>query len=319
MRLHKGKIAIVIIILLALFPIYTFINAVKVGEKDSNTGNAATQVDVAKTVKPNKKADDVAEKGPSEDSSQQAEVEEAAAKTEDSPAASDSAVPEPGASDETKKTSDNNGFVVVIDPGHQLRANLEKEPVGPNAKETKLKVSGGTTGVATGKPEYVLTMEASLILGEILEKNGVQVIFTRTTHNVNISNRERAEIANQNKADLFVRIHADGAEDPTVSGFSVLTPAANSPYTKEIYQDSLKASQMIIEAAAKNPTVKVNGVKFRNDLSGFNWSQAPSTLIEMGYMTNPAEDKNLSDRDYLTKLIRDVADGILQYARYKEE
>lgn len=308
-----------IIILLALFPFYIFINASKVGEKDSNTGNAATQVDVAKTAKPNKKADDVAEKGPSEDTSQQAGVEEAAAKIEDSPATSDSAVPEPGASDETKKTNDNNGFVVVIDPGHQLRANLEKEPVGPNATETKIKVSGGTTGVATGKPEYVLTMEASLILGEMLEKNGVQVIFTRTTHNVNISNRERAEIANQNKADLFVRIHADGAEDPTVSGFSVLTPAANSPYTKEIYQDSLKASQMIIEAAAKNPAVKVNGVKFRNDLSGFNWSQAPSTLVEMGYMTNPAEDKKLSDRDYLTKLIRDVADGILQYARYKEE
>nr|WP_246869633.1 N-acetylmuramoyl-L-alanine amidase [Priestia megaterium] len=151
---------------------------------------------------------------------------------------------------EEKKVAQSE-FLVVIDPGHQNRANTAPEPIGPSAKETKMKVTGGTSGVATGKPEYKLTLEASLILGQLLESRGIKVIFTRTTNDVNISNRERAEVANQNTADLFIRIHADGSTDRNVHGLSVLTPANNSPYTKTIFDDSLKASQFIIEETKK--------------------------------------------------------------------
>lgn len=317
MSFYKRKIGFFVIILLVLVPLYIFIN--KAVENDSANGKTASQSAESKAAKLTKKSEVVSEKNSLEDAPQQNEVVEATVSEKPSQESGDLAATETGAADETRNIGDLKDFLVVIDPGHQLRANLEKEPVGPNAAETKIKVSGGTTGVATGKPEYVLTLEASLLLGEMLEKNGVQVIYTRTTHNVSISNRERAEIANHNKADLFVRIHADGAEDPNVSGFSVLTPAQNSPYTGGIYQDSLQASQMIIEAAEKNAAVKSNGVKFRSDLSGFNWSQVPSTLVEMGYMTNPTEDKNLSNKEYLTRLLTSVADGILQYAQYKGE
>ena len=93
-------------------------------------------------------------------------------------------------------TSNTESFVIVIDPGHQAKANLEQEPIGPDARETKYKVTGGTTGVVTGKPEYVLTLEAANLLKAHLEKKGFQVILTRTSHDVDISNQERAEIAN---------------------------------------------------------------------------------------------------------------------------
>lgn len=208
-------------------------------------------------------------------------------------------------------------FVVVIDPGHQIRANTAQEPVGPGAKETKIKVTGGTSGVTTGKPEYKLTLEASLVLGQLLESKGAKVIYTRTTNDVNLSNLERAEIANQNKADLFVRIHADGSADRNVHGLSVLTPANNDPYTKAIFEDSLKASQFIINETNKNTAVKVNGISYRSDMSGFNWSKVPCTLVEMGFMTNPTEDKNLSDPVYLKQLLTNIAEGIMQYATYK--
>ncbi|MEH7415766.1 N-acetylmuramoyl-L-alanine amidase [Neobacillus drentensis] len=210
-------------------------------------------------------------------------------------------------------------FSVVIDPGHQQKANLEKEPVGPGSAETKVKVTGGTTGIVTGKPEYVLALEASLILGDLLEKRGVKVIYTRSTHNVNLSNRERAEIANQQQADFFIRIHADGSTDRNVRGLSILTPAGNDPYTKAIYQDSLQASQYILEETKKNASLKVNGISYRGDLSGFNWSKVPATLVEMGFMSNPTEDRNLSDPVYLTNLLTNVADGIIRYADYKKE
>lgn len=204
-------------------------------------------------------------------------------------------------------------FLVYIDPGHQAQANLEKEPIGPGAAETKIKVSGGTSGVVTKKPEYKLTLEASMILKQLLEEKGITVKLTRSSHDVNISNRERAELANNSKADLHVRIHADGSENTSVKGFSVLTPAEDNSYTKSIYQSSLQASQAILTEVEKDQFVEVDGIRYRSDLSGFNWSTVPVTLVELGYMTNSEEDRNLSDQAYLTKLMNHVADGIVAY------
>lgn len=216
-----------------------------------------------------------------------------------------------------ENNTNKRDFLVVIDPGHQRRANTEQEPVGPGATETKIKVTGGTLGVATGKPEYQLALEASLELGQLLESKGVKVIYTRTTNDVNLSNRERAEIANQNNADLFVRIHADGSTDRNVHGLSVLTPAKNDPYTKAIFEDSLKASQFIGKRISEDPAVQVNGISYRSDMSGFNWSKVPSTLVEMGFMTNPTEDRNMSNQVYLKNLLTAIAEGIIQYANDK--
>ncbi|MDY0940014.1 N-acetylmuramoyl-L-alanine amidase [Priestia megaterium] len=204
-------------------------------------------------------------------------------------------------------------FLVYIDPGHQAQANLEKEPIGPGAAETKIKVSGGTSGVVTKKPEYKLTLEASMILKKLLEEKGITVKLTRSSHSVNISNRERAELANNSKADLHVRIHADGSENASVKGLSVLTPAEDNSYTKPVYQSSLQASQAILTEVEKDQFVEVDGIRYRSDLSGFNWSTVPVTLVELGYMTNPEEDRNLSDQAYLTKLMNHVADGIAVY------
>ena len=216
-------------------------------------------------------------------------------------------------------TVETDPFVVVIDPGHQAKANLELEPIGPGAKETKYKVTGGTTGVLTKKPEYVLTLEASNLLKDLLEKKGFKVFLTRSSHDVNISNRERAEIANRQGADLFVRIHADGSENPKTRGFSVLVPGKENPYTTVIYEDSYKAAQMIIANIAKEVPLHQNGIFFRNDMSGFNWSKVPVVLLEIGFMTNPEEDKKLSEDVYLTNLMKLLASGIEQYATFKQE
>lgn len=308
---RKSKIGIMVLILLALIPLYLFFN--QAGAKESTGQENSEQQAVEKKKKP---SDEHTEK---ESTAVEPADSDETENKEETVVAEGNVVPD--TTEEAVNEEANvvpNNFLVVIDPGHQQRANLEQEPVGPGAAETKIKVSGGTTGVATGKPEYQLTLEASLILADLLEKRGVQVILTRTAHNVNLSNRERAEIANQNQADLFIRIHADGSTDKNVRGLSILTPANNSPYTKAIFADSLKASEFIIDETRKNLDVKVNGISQRGDLSGFNWSKVPSTLVEMGFMSNPAEDKNLSDPVYLTNLLTNVADGIVQYSFYKK-
>ncbi|WP_263697634.1 N-acetylmuramoyl-L-alanine amidase [Bacillus thuringiensis] len=208
-------------------------------------------------------------------------------------------------------------FLVVIDPGHQQKANLNLEPIGPGAATQKYKVTDGTTGVVTKKREAVLVLEMAFVLKEKLEAKGMQVLMTRTSQDVDISNKERATFANDHKANLFLRLHADGSENPNQSGFAVLTPAEGSPYTKEIYAESLQISQTIVNKMRENQQVKVNGIKFRDDLSGFNWSKVPGVLLELGFMSNPEEDKKLSDSQYVNSLLQSVTDSVEEYRKSK--
>ncbi|WP_144612217.1 N-acetylmuramoyl-L-alanine amidase [Bacillus cereus] len=208
-------------------------------------------------------------------------------------------------------------FLVVIDPGHQQKANLNLEPIGPGATTQKYKVTDGTTGVVTKKREAVLVLEMAFLLKEKLEAKGIQVLMTRTSQDVDISNKERATFANDHKANLFLRLHADGSESPNQSGFAVLTPAEGSPYTKEIYAESLQISQTIVNKMKENQQVKVNGIKFRDDLSGFNWAKVPGVLLELGFMSNPEEDKKLSDPQYVNSLLRSVTDSVDEYWKSK--
>ncbi|MGZ9774371.1 N-acetylmuramoyl-L-alanine amidase [Bacillus toyonensis] len=208
-------------------------------------------------------------------------------------------------------------FLVVIDPGHQQKANLNLEPVGPGATTQKYKVTDGTTGIVTKKREAVLVLEMAFVLKEKLEAKGIQVLMTRTSQDVDMSNKERATFANDHKADLFLRLHADGSENPNQSGFAVLTPAEGSPYTKEIYAESLQISQTIVNKMRENQQVKVNGIKFRDDLSGFNWSKVPGVLLELGFMSNPEEDKKLSDPQYVNSLLQSVTDSVDEYQKSK--
>ena len=121
---------------------------------------------------------------------------------------------------ETKKNaknSNNNKKTIVIDPGHQTRGDSTKEPIGPGATETKAKVTTGATGVSTKQKESELALKVALLLEKALKEEGYNVIMTRTTNNVNISNKERAMIANNADADAFLRIHADSYSDSNVN------------------------------------------------------------------------------------------------------
>lgn len=225
--------------------------------------------------------------------------------------------PAPNNEQQVENREKQEKFLVVIDPGHQQKANLNLEPVGPGATTQKYKVTDGTAGVVTKKREAVLVLEMAFLLKEKLEAKGIQVLMTRTSQDVDISNKERATFANNHKANLFLRLHADGSENPNQSGFAVLTPAEGSPYTKEIYAESLQISQTIVNKMRENNQVKVNGIKFRDDLSGFNWAKVPGVLLELGFMSNPEEDKKLSDQQYVNSLLQSITDSVDEYRKSK--
>lgn len=116
-----------------------------------------------------------------------------------------------------KENINNSKKTIVVDPGHQARGDTSKEPVGPGATETKAKVTTGATGNYTKQKESELVLKVSLLLEKELKNEGYNVIMTRTTNNVNISNSERAKIANEARADAFIRIHADSYDDSSIN------------------------------------------------------------------------------------------------------
>lgn len=201
--------------------------------------------------------------------------------------------------------------LVMLHPGHQ--GNNAPEAVGPDTRETKPKVSSGTVGVRTKKPEYVLNLEVSLLVKAELMKRGIEVAMTRESHEVDISNKQRADMANEASAALAVRIHADGDSSPKTSGFSVLYPSASVASLKPIAADSRQAAGFIAEQLKAATGTPGRGLSARSDLSGFNWARVPVVLVELGFMTNPEEDQRMSDAEYQQKLAVGIADCIEQF------
>lgn len=214
---------------------------------------------------------------------------------------------------ENNASNDNNQKIIVIDAGHQAKANNGLEPIGPGATTKKKKVSSGTQGRWTNLPEYKLNLMVSLQLKEALTRQGYKVIMIRETNDVNISNAERAEVANKAKADAFIRIHANGSENPSVNGIMTICQTKNNPYNKQFYDQSNKLSTCILKAMVAETGAGNKGVWRTDTMSGINWCQVPVTIIEMGYMTNEAEDKNLSTNAYQKKLVRGIVNGLNQY------
>ena len=227
-----------------------------------------------------------------------------------SAAVSPEATPEgsPGPSPEPTAVPRLHGLKIGIDPGHQAKANREFEPVAPDSDETKYKVSSGTSGKKTGIAEYVTNLEIALQLRDALEALGCTVYMTRESHDIDISNLERAMMMNELQVDLVLRLHCDGADDPSANGIGMFVRK-----TGEKQAESEAAAQLLLDAMVEATGARKRGVFLRDTYTMNNWSTVPCILVEMGYMSNYEEDEKLNSPEYQLLLVEGMVEGVCRY------
>ncbi|SHE79959.1 N-acetylmuramoyl-L-alanine amidase [Desulforamulus putei DSM 12395] len=190
--------------------------------------------------------------------------------------------------------------VIVVDPGHGGR-----DP--------------GKIGVS-GVPEKEINLEVAKRLATLLGEMGAAVILTRDT-DMDLSDAStpgnkkrqdlsrRAETANERNADLFISIHCNGFTSPQEHGAQVFS----QPHSPE--------SKILAECIQKEMTVILGNTKRKAkqvDYYVTRTTKMPAAIVEIGFITNPKEDKLLQDPLYQSKVAWSIAAGIIKYYEGKE-
>ena len=207
----------------------------------------------------------------------------------------------------------NASRVIVIDAGHQIRGMSETEPVGPGASETKAKVTGGTQGSVTGLAEYELNLRVALALRDVLVGQGYTVIMVRETNEVEISNAERAILANEAGADLNIRIHANGDTDASMRGAMMVCQTPNNPYNANIYKACRALAEALLQPYCESTGLPVFRIWETDTMTGINWATVPTAIVEMGFMTNAQDEAIMADEGFAALAAQGLARGIANY------
>ena len=186
---------------------------------------------------------------------------------------------------------DLTGLVIVIDPGHQAETDNETESAASWLSLQKKRCTDGCVGVTTGVTEYEFTLDLALLMKDYLEQCGATVILTRSENDVNISNQERAAIAVENNADVFIRLHADGANDASVSGVNIYVPDSGN-YTGSSVASGDALGQLLSDELG----VTYNGTRQTYLYTGLNYANTiPSYQVCLGYLSNSDDETFLLD------------------------
>ena len=187
---------------------------------------------------------------------------------------------------------------------------------------------GGTDKGASGKfsHEKHITLRIGRRVAQILRNcgSGYQVNLTRTK-DLFLPLPERCRIQRSARSDLFVSIHINAAQDKSLSGIETfaLTPSGasstsggkgqNARFNGNRFDgENLFLAYSIQKALLRRTKAVDRGVK-RARFAVLKDINAPGVLVELGFVSNPREERLLNDPDYIEKLARGIAEGIIRY------
>lgn len=185
--------------------------------------------------------------------------------------------------------------LVVIDPGHGA-------------------IDGGAKN--GNVLEKNITLSLSKTIGEVLEKENIKVVYTRTDDNTLHSDRVtdlkmRAGISAQNNADCFVSVHVNDIDNPKpdISGFEIFTKNNDD---KSINDKSTTLAQSVGKQIESLKYSKNRGLQNGANLLVLKLNTVPSILIETGYIRSN-DFRYLNDSAKLKVLGESIAKGIKEY------
>ena len=269
-------------------------------EPGSNTGSAAVTASTEEKASPGNTA--------GQDSAAAASTEAAAAATTGEQFADPDWTP--GSGEGSGFSAKGKGLVIVLDPGHASQVPGTMEPVGPGAAEMKEADTVGTFGPSSGLHEYDLTMDVTQKLRAELEERGYEVKLTHHDTFNPISCIERAAVANENEADAFIRIHANGSENTEANGAMTICITEENPYHPELYSASVRLSEILLDTYCQQTGTNREYVWETDTMTGNNWAEVPTSLIELGYMTNPDEDLKMNQDSFQKVMCNAIADAL---------
>lgn len=183
--------------------------------------------------------------------------------------------------EEQRKKGTLKGVTIVIDPGH-----------GGN--------DGGTTGVR-GTNEKDITLKTAELLKSKLRAAGATVELTRET-DIYVDLRKRVSIAHQTNADAFISIHYDATEDNSISGFTTY------------YYNSMQRplAEAVNAGLASKVDLRDRGTQ-PGDLLVLRENRQQAVLIELGYLSNPNEERTVTTDYFREQATLGIYEGILNY------
>lgn len=211
------------------------------------------------------------------------------------------------------------GVVVCIDPGHQENSKIVTEPNGPGLKGSTTAKGGMAQGAVTLRRESIVVLETGMILRDLLLQEGATVVMTRQRQDEYHTNIERADIAAEAGAHIMLRLHCNSNSKANKTGIHIYAPK-NSDYARAVagaeeYSAMGEAFLNEMKKAVGYSLTNKTGMFNQTDrYVGSNWVQMVCFLVEMGYMSTPAEDIKLATPEYQTMLAQGMVEGIYQVA-----
>ncbi len=168
---------------------------------------------------------------------------------------------------------------VVVDPGHGGK--------DPGAQST------------LGFWEKGVVLDVGNKLARDLQARGASVSMTRSDDTF-VELDGRAAFANRQRVDLFVSVHADSSPNPEASGFTVYI-------SRHAGSEALAAAQAI-EHSLRGAGFASRGIG-RADYRVVKNTDMPAVLVELGYLTNGRDARNLNDPSQRTRYAQAICDG----------